>query len=162
MSYCHGEICDYSKLRYVGWDVENNACFKQFFSPATVKLISEKITELTRGVDKHNRPIVVPYERICQLMDSVFQAYVPPTGDIYTRYIVPNKNQPSIVQSLIDQTIELAVSQIRDSIGMENWNESLTAWVQLYGDFNVHNLTQTPPIKVLGKRPNPMEFHMHY
>lgn len=158
---CNGQLCNYNNIRHVAWN-ENNKCIQEYYSPTTVNLISKKVTELTKGVDKHNRPIIVPDERISQVMDSVYQYYRPPVGDIHSRYIVQNENQPSMVQSMIDQTIETIVSNIRDSLGMEQWNQGLSAWVQLYGDFNEHNLTQTPPIKVRGKRPAPMQFNMTY
>lgn len=156
-----GNICDYNYLRHIGWD-PNNACFKLLYSTKTIDLISKKVTQLTLGVHPENRPILVPKQTICNIMDSVYTNYRPPVGDIHSRYIVPNEQQESVVQSIIDQTIEIIVSQIRDTYGIEEWNNSLTAWVQLYGDFNLHNLTQTPPIKVLQKRPDPMQFNMNY
>ena len=45
---------------------------------------------------------------------------------------------------------------------MEENNRKLTIWTTVYGDFNAHQLRQHAPIKVLNKRPNPMEFHMRY
>ncbi len=158
---CNGEICDYNYLRYVGWS-ENNACFRQFFSSNTVKLISYKVTQLTLGVDPKNRPIVVPDQRICEVMDGVYQAYTPSVGDIYSRYIIPNDEQEDRVQNMIDQTIEIITSNIRTTLGIEQWNQSLSAWVQLYGDFNTHGLRQHAPIKVLEKRPAPLQFNMNY
>lgn len=154
-------LMDYNYLRNVGWS-NDNACLREFFSPETVKLISKKITELTLGVDPHNRPIVVPESTIVDVMNGIYRGFRPAVGDIYSRYIVPNNEQPNMIQSMIDQTIEVIVSDIKNNLGMEQYNESLTAWVQLYGDFNLHGLRQHPPIKVLNKRPNTMEFHMRY
>lgn len=158
---CGGEVCDFNYLRHPGWS-ENNACIKQFFSKKTVATISKAVTQLTKGVDEKNRSILVPDARICEVMDGVFHNFRPPTGDIYSRYIVPNDQQANMVQSMIDQTIEIIVDFIVNQIGMEQNNFKLSAWVQVYGDFNTHNLTQTPPIKVLGKRPATMQFNMNY
>lgn len=156
-----GQVCDYNYLRYVGWS-ENNACMRKFFSLPTVKLISKRVTELTRGVDKKNRPIIVPDVRICEVMNSVYWNFRPPTGDIFTRYIIPNDEQPNMVQSMIDQTIELITSFIRNQLEMEQNNQTLSAWVQVYGDFNTAGLRQHGPIKTQEKKPNTMEFNMNY
>lgn len=154
------EIRDFSFLRYVGW--EESECLKVLFSKETISTISRKVTELTRGVDKKNRKIIVPDERIYETLDGVFRGFRPPTGDIHTRYIVPNNHQESMVQSIIDQTIEVIVSNIRGQLGIEQGNQDLSTWIQVYGDFNTGNLTQTPPIKTLNKRPSTMQFHMNY
>lgn len=153
--------CDYNYLRFAGWQ-ETNACISSYYSKNTVKTISKKITELTKGLDKYNRPIVVPDEQICKVMDGVYRNYTPPVGDIYSRYIVPNNEQENRVQSMIDQTIEVIVSNIRNTYGMNEWNESLSAWVQVYGNFNPQNLRAHDIIKVKGKRPAVMQFNMNY
>lgn len=158
----NGETCDYNTKRYIGWKNSVRECTRVYFSKETVDLISRKVTELTMGVDPHNRKIVVPPVRICEVMDGIYQGYRPPVGDIYSRYIVPNNEQENMVQSMIDQTIEVIVSNIRNSLGIEQANEKLSAWVQVYGDFNTNGLRQHSPIKTLHKRPNPMEFHMNY
>jgi hypothetical protein len=160
-SVCSGETCDYNYLRHVGWG-ENNACFRKYFSKQTVDTISKKVTELTRGVDPKNRKIIVPDDKICMVMDSIYANFRPPTGDIYSRYIVPNDQQANMVQSMIDQTIEVITDFIRNEIGMEQANQKLSAWVTVLGDFNPHNLTQVPPIKTRERRPATLQFHMHY
>lgn len=152
---------DLNYTRYIGWQ-ENNKCIEKYFSQDTVNLISRKVTELTMGVDKKNRPIRVPDYLIQNVMDGVFQGYKPSTGDIYSRYIIPAGEDKNMVQSMIDQCIEIIVSNIRNQLGIEEQNEKLTAWVQLYGDFNTAGLRQHSPIKVQEKRPSTMQFHMNY
>jgi len=105
---------------------------------------------------------VIPDENICQTLDGVFSGIRRPTGDIFTRYIIPNEEQEDMVQSVIDQTIEVITSNIRNYMGMNEANKHLSAWVQVYGDFNTHSLRQVPPIKTVLKRPNPMQFNMNY
>jgi hypothetical protein len=154
-------ICDYNYLRHPGWQ-ESNACISKLFSPQTVRTISKKITELTKGIDPKGRNIIVPDETICSVLDAEFRAFRPPTGDIFTRYIIPNDQQADMVQSIIDQTIEIIYSQISGELGMDQANEKLSAWVQVMGDFNTHGLRQFPPIKTLKKRPSTMQFQMNY
>lgn len=158
---CNGQQCDLNYMRYVGWS-ESNACIKFLFSRPTINLISRKITELTLGVDPKNRRIVVPDERICEVISSVYWNYRPATGDIYSRYIIPTSEQENAVQSIIDQTIELITSFIRNQFGILQANKQLSAWVQVMGDFNTHGLRQFPPIKVQAKRPETMQFNMNY
>lgn len=152
---------DQNYQRYVGWN-EYYAPMTYFYSPQTISYISKKITSLLQGLDKRNRPIIVPNQTIANVMDSVYVNYRPETGDIYGRYNVPNHNQQSQIQSMISQTIEIITSQIKADLGMREANSKLSAWVQVYGDFNEHGLTQTPPIKIREKRPDPMMFNMHY
>ena len=45
---------------------------------------------------------------------------------------------------------------------MEQQNEKLSPWVQVYGDFSEHQLRSHPPIKILEKRPSTMQFNMNY
>jgi len=156
------QVCDYNYIRHPGWE-ESNVCIKKYFSPETVRLISSKVTELTMGVDPNNRPIVVPYETICSVMNDIYTSYRPPTGDIYSRYIVPSgMGAESYVQSMIDQVIEIIVSDIRNNLGMEECNRKLSIWTTVLGDFNDNGLRQHPPIKVRNKRPTPFQFHLRY
>lgn len=158
---CNGDPSDFNYLRYVGWS-EDNWCIRKFFSPATVRLISRKVSQLTKGVDQHNRTIVVPDIRIAEVMDGVYQRFTPPTGDIFTRYIIPNSEQANMVQSLIDQTIEVIVSNIRGQLGIEEANRKLTVWTTVLGDFNEHGLRAHPVLKTLEKSPARMQFNMNY
>ena len=158
---CQGQTCDLNYLRHVGWD-ESNACIQKLYSRETINTISKKITELTKGVDKYNRSIIVPDIRICEVIDGVYRGFRPPTGDIYSRYIIPNDQQGNMVQNIIDQTIEVITNHIRNEIGIEQENQKLSAWVQVMGDFNTHNLRQFPPIKIKEKHPNYMQFNMNY
>lgn len=158
---CDGDVCDLNYLRHVGWS-EQNDCFREYYSKDTINIISRKVTELTRGVDPKNRKIIVPDARICEVMDSIYTNFRPATGDIYSRYIIPNNQQANMIQSMIDQTIEVITDFIRNEIGMQQANQKLSAWVQVYGDFNTHNLTQVPPIKTRERRPATMQYHMNY
>ena len=160
-AYIGGDIIDQNYLKYAGWS-ESNLCVQQYFSPGTVNTISRKVSELTLGVDPHNRKIVVPDHRIIEVMNSVWNGYTPPTGDIYSRFIVPSGDELSDTQRMIDQCIEIIVSFVRNTIGIEENNKKLTAWTTVYGDFNEHQLRQHPPIKIRNKRPNPLEFNMNY
>ena len=63
--------CNDSFMRHVGYK-ENNVCIKKYYSEQTVRMISNKLTQLLMGVDPQNRPIIVPDKTICHIMDSVY------------------------------------------------------------------------------------------
>lgn len=159
---CDYEIRDYGYIKHPGYQ-ESNICIKKYFDPSTVNSISNKVTQLTMGVDPQNRPIIVPNSTICSVMNDIYSSYRPPTGDIYSRYIIPSgMSSESYVQNMIDQVIEIIVSDIRNNMGMEENNRKLSIWTTVYGDMNAHGLRQHPPIKVRNKKPQSMLFNMNY
>ena len=155
-------IIDDNYIKHVGYK-QNNICISEYFSENTVKIISQKVTQLLEGVDPNNRPIIVPDKTIYSVMDSIYTNYRPPTGDIYGRYNVPSgSSSESYVQNMIDQVIEVIVSDVKSNLGMEECNSKLSIWTTVLGDFNKHGLMQHPPIKIRNKRPAPMQFNMNY
>lgn len=165
----YGEyICDpivnsdlYTK--HVGFQPNQNACIQRYYSNDNIKLISKKITQLLMGVHPENRPIIVPDEQIKYVMDSIYENYRPPTGDIYGRYNVPTgTTTESYVQDMIDQVIEVIVADVRANYETIENNEKLSAWVQMYGEFNDNGLRAYPPIKTRLKRPAPFQFFQNY
>lgn len=159
---CQDAFCDNNYVKHVGYK-QNNECIKKYYSIETLKTISHKITELLQGVDPNNRPIIVPNKTICSVMSDIYNSYRPPTGDIYTRYIVPSgTTSESYVQNMIDQVIEVITSDVKNNLGMEECNKNLTIWNTVYGDFNLNGLRQHPPIKIRNKHPQQMAFNMNY
>jgi hypothetical protein len=146
-------VCDNNFYKHVGWE-ENNSCIRKYFSSDNIKSLSYKITQLLQGVDPHGRPITVPDKTICHVLSEVFNSYRPPTGDIYSRYIVPTGEPDNYVQSMIDQTIEIITSDVKNNIGMEENNRKLSVWTTVLGDFNANGLRQHAPIKIREKNTN--------
>lgn len=153
---------NYNNTKFVGYS-DHNDFLKPFFSDATVRTISRKITELTLGADPHNRAIIVPDDIILNVMNNIYENYRQPTGDIYSRYIIQNgSTTQGYIQDMIDQVIEVCVSDIRTRYEIQENNSKLSVWTTVLGDFNEHGLRQHPPIKVRNKRPTPMQFNMNY
>ena len=162
MEYSTNIICDDNFMRYTGY-TQSAECFRKLYNPKNIKNMSKTITQLLAGVDRHNRPIIVPDKTICHVISQIYDTYRPETGDIYSRYVIPNDNTfDSYVQDIISQSIEVITSSVRNNLEMEENNEKLTIWTTVYGDFNAHQLRQHAPIKVLNKRPAPMQFNMNY
>lgn len=164
-----GPYLDDNYTRFVGWSQTMNCgdrcqsdCLQQFYSQNTVNTISKKVTELLMGVDPDNRPIIVPDETIAHVMNQVQNTFRPETGDIYGRYNIPTQSIQDYVQKMIDQTIEIITSDVRNNLGMQECNSKLSIWTTVYGDSNPHGLRQHAPIKILRKRPQTMAFFMNY
>ena len=149
--------------RHSGYQDTSVLLQKNFYNVNTVNTISKKLTQLLQGVDPSNRRIIIPDKIITNVMDSVYNDFVPETGDIFTRYIIPSGlNSDDYITSLIDQTIQVIYSDVKNNIEMEQNNKKLSAWVQVLGDFNDNNLRSYPPIKVLNKHPAYGQFNMNY
>lgn len=153
---------DNNSLRHVGYE-HTNPYIESFFSKTTVNMLSRQITHLLQGVDKRNRPIIVPDKTILDVMNNIYSSFRPATGDIHSRYIVPAGGyKDNYLQSMVDQTLEVIVNEVRSTMLAEEANSKLTAWTTTYGDFNEHGLRQHAPIKINNKRPTSFQFHMNY
>ena len=159
-------LCDDNYMRYAGWEytTQSNSNIDQLFSKDVITKVSKKITELLQGLRKDGRDIVVSDEVICSTMSDILNK--EPTnkqlGDIHSRYIIPNSDNTNGVTSIIDRTINLIVTYIRNEYEMTEQNKKLTIWTTVLGDFNEHGLRQHPPIKLRNKHPQYMAFNMNY
>ena len=124
--------------------------------------MSCKITELLMGVNKDNRPIIVPDKTICSVMSAVYENFRPETGDIFGRYNVPKARATNYVQRMMDEVINIITTDVKVNLGMEECNQKLTKWTTVLGDFNVHGLRSHSKIRLREKRVQPMMFNMNY
>jgi hypothetical protein len=163
-----GEICNNQFMKHVGYVdhiCDNDcglSCTQQFFSKSNIKKISRKITELLMGVLKNNRPIIVADNSICGVMSSVYDSFRPETGDIHTRYIVPKAREPSYIQTMTDEVINIITTDVKNEMEMVEINSKLSVWTTVLGDFNEHGLRSHSKIKLRENRPMPMSFNMNY
>ena len=142
---------------------DNNPCIEKYFSNDTVRIISNKVTQLLMGVHPENKRIIVPDSSIYDVLDSIYQNYRPPTGDIYGRYNIPSgTTTESYVQDMIDQVIEVIVSNVRNEYETVENNSKLSIWTTVLGEFNDNGLRSYPPIKTRLRRPAPLQFNMNY
>ena len=84
--------CNTNYLKHPGWKYSTNCNLEEMFAPENINNLSKIITSELEGVDPNGRNIVVPNKTICNVLSSIYQNFVPPTGDIVTRYIIPNIN----------------------------------------------------------------------
>jgi hypothetical protein len=163
-----GEVCNDNFMKHVGYsdhmcdDSCGPSCMRRFYAQSNINKMSCKITELLTGVNKDNRPIIVPDKTICSVMSAVYQSFRPETGDIHSRYIVPKAREENYVHRMIDEVINIITTNVKDSLGMEECNRNLSIWTTVLGDFNAHGLQSHPKIKLRENRPMPMMFNMNY
>lgn len=149
-----GNESNYNHMRHVGY-TESNRNIQALFSEKNIDYISKRVTDLTRNVDCHGRPIIVPKKNICSVLDDLYQGYRPSVGDIFTRYSIPTDSPIDMIGDLTNQAIQVIVNDITVNIGMEQQNAQLNIWdATLLGDFNAKGLRQHAPIKTLNKRTN--------
>lgn len=134
-----------------------------FFTEETVSFISKRVTELTIGVDSMKRHIIVPRDSIIAVMNNIYDTYRPHTGDIYSRYNIPEiSSRNDHVTDMINQTIEVITSNIVSDYGTELCNSKLTAWTTVLGDHNQHGLRSHAPIKISKRHGARCQFNMNY
>lgn len=154
-------IYDTNYYKYVGWG-HNNDSKSSLFTNNTIRMISEKITELLMGVDPQNRPIKVDDKVI---LDTLFQVKSShesrQVGDMYSRHVI-SYNTSYDEYKVIDETIGLIVNGVKNDIGMREYNNSLSIWTTVLGDHNQHGLRSHPPLKLRHKKPMSMQFNMNY
>lgn len=157
-------MIDLNSMKYIGWNIENgNECAETFFTQQVVSFISRKISQNLEGVDPAGRTIIIPDDRIVSVMNSIYSSHRPKTGDIFSRYTIPNSGAPiDMRQEMIDRTIETITDLVRTELEMIENNSKLTAWTTVLGDFNSQGLRSHSNIKISKKRANRMEFNMNY
>lgn len=150
---------NFQKIKHPGYR-DTNVNISTLFSSETVSFISAKVTELLRQF--YPPGIIVPNDKIVNVLNAIYEAYRPSTGDIYSRYTIPSNENPNCVDEIINQTIQVIVTDVQNELGMEQRNSQLTAWTQVLGDFNAAGLRSHPPIKIRKRRPQTMIFNMNY
>lgn len=147
------------KIQHPGY-VNTNINIATLFSEDTGNFLSKKITELLRPF--YPPGIIVPLDKISGVLNTVYDAYRPSTGDIYSRYTIPSDENANYIDEIINQTIQIIVTQIKDTLIMEQTNSNLTIWTTVLGDFNKQGLMSHPPIKIRNRKPQTMQFNMNY
>ena len=114
-------------IKHVGYQ-NTNDCISSYFSQNTITYIAQTVNKLLKKDLCLN--IIVPCHIITNVMNDIYESYRPPTGDIFTRYIIPNNETSSYsyVKSLIDQVIEVIYSSIKDNIQTDQRNSKLSIW----------------------------------
>jgi hypothetical protein len=147
-------------LRNVGM-IEEDPIDAYIFNEKNIRKMSNKITQLLTGVDRQNRPIIVPDKTISSVLSGVRKKFIPEVGNIYSRYNTPNYLE-NATQRIINEAINIIVSDVKNNLETDECNQKLNIWTTVLGDFNEHGLRSHGQIKIREKRPSPMLFNMNY
>lgn len=150
---------------HVGWDYtsSDSDALKYIFSNSTLDTLSEQITRALRGLDSRGRDIIVPHDKIANVLSSVYSFGTRTNvGDIYTHETIPSIENRNDVRNILNQTMNIVVSAIRDEIITTEQNKKLSVWTTVLGDFNDHGLRSYAPIKLRERHPQYMAFNMNY
>ena len=152
--------------RYFGWPqtvATLGGTYQYLFKPETINKISKRITKLLKNVDPLGRNIIYPNARIKEILASVYSDYSRPNiGAIYTKDVIPNSEFRDDSSFVINQTISIIVTTLKNEIGMEEANKKLSIWDSVLGDFNEKGLRGHDVLKIKKNRPQPMMFNMNY
>jgi hypothetical protein len=160
---CNDAVLDSNSYKYIGWQgtESNRSNYNSLFDINNLTQIQKKITELLRGVDPKGRPIIVPIKTISSVLSECYQSNSPVVGDIHSRFIIEGESTRNDCVEIVDRTIQIIVSQIRNEIETVENNNKLTIWNSLYGDFNKHGLRGHSGIKLNKRRPS-LGFYWNY
>ena len=156
-------------MRHPGWGITaDSGCstgYDILFSQFTFDYIRKQVKELLADVTI--RPIVVADNVIQNVLENIFVHNTPQAiGDIYSRYHMVGKDldcqRTFDVSKMVQETIQVIYDYIKNEYEMAECNKNMTPWNAVYGVNNEHGLLAHPPIKVLEKRPMPMQFAMRY
>lgn len=153
---------DLNNYRYIGWDKTVTPEYLQLFNEGNLLIIQKKLTELLEGVAPGNKKIIIGLNVISGVLSDVWENFRPETGGIYSRYTIGSESIFDYYNHVANETIEIIVQNVKSQMGMDENNKKLTVWTTVLGDFNTHKLRSHAPIKVLHKRPDPLQFNMNY
>ncbi|MGL4813972.1 MAG: hypothetical protein ACRC39_01705 [Enterobacter sp.] len=139
-----------STIAYVGYQQDEN--IKGYFSNQTVFFIQAKITELLRSF--YQPGIIVPQDKILNVMNAVYTNFRPSTGDIFTRYSIPSNENNNYIDKMINQVIQIITNDVQNNLINEQSNNRLDIKSTILGDFNKWGLRQYSTIKTREKKPN--------
>ena len=146
---------DYQK-KYVGSKADDSIVVKEFFSKNTVDYISYQCTLQLKGIDEEGRDIVIPDNRILEVMNTVQQSYNFATG-----FDAPQLTPQTYFDNMVNQTIERIVYDVSNTLQIEQCNMKKTIWTTVLGDFNKEKLQGHSQLKIRHKHPTFM-INMRY
>jgi len=145
---------------YVGWSQQalSNELIKMLYSQRTVSIIQQKTSQYLLGLGK----TIIPSERVViDSLNTAFQNYIPNTGDIYGKYLVVDDSTINMYQVIVDRTISMLVSGIKNELSVQA--QQFSAWdANLLGDFNPQGIRAHSTIKLRENQPMRMMFNMNY
>lgn len=144
-------------MRHVAFDtsVPDGSCFP----PNVIQYIQQQV--LQRSKCQIPQGVFVPENIIKDVLSQEYSNLRPPTGDIYSRYILPtpiNSSYWDLVNRIVNTILQASVNTLQ----IERANLNYNAWDQVLGTFNRHGIRPHDVIKVRDKRPTTGLFNWNY
>lgn len=132
------------KLQHVGLGEFSRA---DWFGKDMVDYVSKMVTSVLK---KSGYNVIVPDDKIVHVMTEVYKNQVPETGDIHSRFIIGDiVDRRDYAMEIINKTIEIITSQIRDEFDTVKQNKSFSKWnSEVLGEQNVLGIRRHAPIKL--------------
>lgn len=137
--------------RFVGYKMSNEE--RDLFSPQSIERIAAKAS----GMFKENR-VHFKQDVVRNLLEKNYYDYKPPTTDIYSKYLIKPFTQDSKVDRVVEQTVQMLVSEAQTQILGAQYVNSLDINVLKFAD----DLAAVPQVKLRLKRPQTMAFFQNY
>ena len=134
--------------KYIGTKIDDNEIVKEFFSKNSLDYISKQCTLQLKGVDEQGRDIIIPDNRIIEVMNTVQQSYNFATG-----FDAPKMTPRQYIDNMINQCIERIVYDVSNTLQIEQCNMKKTVWSTVLGDFNAQKLQSHSKINIRNKHP---------
>lgn len=130
-----GDIYDTNYTSKVGWESinETNTGYRLFFSKENMDRISKVVS--AKLFESGYRIVVTP-RVIGGVMSDIINSHTPIIGNIYSMYTIPGEQPRNDIANLNDRVVNVIVSTIINEEDVKKWNESLSIWDTVYGDFN--------------------------
>ena len=148
---------------YVGWGTggsTDQVGYRILFSRANILCIQDRVNKYLINVIGKN--IIVPEKQIAHLMSSLVKYNSPLIGDMYSMFIIPEEVPRNDVRDLNEQAFNLIVAQITEEERILKYNQSLTIWTTVLGEFNDQGLRAHPIIKRKERDVPRCQFNMRY
>lgn len=160
------ENLDYNYLKNAGWQETSmsNPYYCELWATENLQRMQMKINQLLIGCGPQKQDVIVPLNIIASVITSVYNSKSPASlGDPYSRFIIPSEESDrNDIQSIIDRTIEIVVTSVRNEYETARNNQKLSIWATLRGDFNKEGLRSHSKIYTRDRRPQTMAFNMNY
>ena len=148
--------------KYVGYDDSFMPTVGSLFDGSTFRFIQTMVYDMSKAYFPQG--VLVPCEVIANVLSTVFANFVPPTGDIHSRYTIPVDDMANndYVSNIISQTARIVLDDVVNTLGTERNNQSLDIWTTVLGDFNSHGLRSHDQLKTRENKPPSALFFENY
>ena len=152
---------DFRSLAYAGWDktAQTSAVYQYYFSAENIAYLSALITELLKST---GQTIRVADRVIAGVMSNVAANFNPKTGDIYSRYVIPDKEPRDDLKNMNQQVVTVVVNTVREELDQQRFNSKLSVWNSVLGSFNAGGLRAHPVLKTKERDYMKGMFSMNY